>query len=44
MEELEEEPAVRVWLEAHQGDLRAEKIFNGVYILLYDLNYSHREH
>lgn len=37
VEELEEEPEVLAWLEAHRGGLRAEKLFHGVYILLYDL-------
>ncbi|MGQ9628231.1 MAG: glycosyltransferase family 39 protein [Anaerolineae bacterium] len=37
VEELEEEPEVLAWLEAHKEGLRAEKLFHGVYILLYDL-------
>lgn len=38
IEELEEEPEVLAWLEAHRENLRAEKLFHGVYILLYDLD------
>ncbi len=37
VEELEEEPAVRAWLEEHRGHLRAQKLFNRVYVLFYEL-------